>query len=152
MSVWVHSEDYKLENVKNLRVCSQKERSSTDLWSPLEATFAAASITHLNWTVGGQIVGNVGTSFWFGIKRWNLSVGVQCLAGKNSGSSVVKALIYFSTCLPPAAHLMEEDSVTSLPHQHEAVVEVMEAMEAMEVAGTATEKAAPLFWDIKWNV
>ncbi len=41
---------------------------------------------------------------------------------------------------------MEEDSVTSLPYQHEAVMEVMEVM------GTATEKAAPLFWDIKWNV
>lgn len=44
---------------------------------------------------------------------------------------------------------MEEDSVTSLPYQQEAAVE---AMEVMEVAGTATEKAAPLFWDIKWNV
>ncbi|XP_037641309.1 brevican core protein [Sebastes umbrosus] len=51
------------------------------------------------------------------------------------------------TCIP--SHSMEDDPVTSLPYQHE---EVMEAMEAMEVRGTATEKAAPLFWDIKWNV
>ncbi|XP_078107872.1 brevican core protein [Sander vitreus] len=41
-------------------------------------------------------------------------------------------------CIP--THSLEEDSVTSLPLQHE------------EVMGTATEKAAPLFWDIKWNV
>ena len=40
---------------------------------------------------------------------------------------------------------MEEDSVTSLPHQPE------EVMDAMEAVGTATEKAARLFWDIQWN-
>ncbi|XP_034729540.1 brevican core protein isoform X2 [Etheostoma cragini] len=42
------------------------------------------------------------------------------------------------TCIP--THLKEEDSVTSLPLQHE------------EVLSTAAEEAAPLFWDIKWNV
>lgn len=50
---------------------------------------------------------------------------------------------------------MEEDSVTSLPYQHEAVMKVMEVMDIMEVTevmDTATEKAAPLFWDIKWSV
>lgn len=41
---------------------------------------------------------------------------------------------------------MEEDPVTSRPHQREAVMDVM------EVKVTATEKAAPLFWDIKWSV
>ncbi|XP_019120249.2 brevican core protein isoform X3 [Larimichthys crocea] len=56
-------------------------------------------------------------------------------------------------CLP--THSMEEDSVTSLPYQHEAVMKVMEVMDIMEVTevmDTATEKAAPLFWDIKWSV
>ncbi|XP_032367309.1 brevican core protein isoform X1 [Etheostoma spectabile] len=42
------------------------------------------------------------------------------------------------TCIP--THLKEEDPVTSLPLQHE------------EVLSTAAEEAAPLFWDIKWNV
>lgn len=58
-------------------------------------------------------------------------------------------------CLTPPAHSMEEDSVTSLPYQHEAVMKVMEVMDIMEVTevmDTATEKAAPLFWDIKWSV
>ncbi|TKS82591.1 Brevican core protein [Collichthys lucidus] len=56
-------------------------------------------------------------------------------------------------CLP--THSMEEDLVTSLPYQHEAVMKVMEVMditEVTEVMDTATEKAAPLFWDIKWSV
>ncbi|KAE8289242.1 Brevican core protein Brain-enriched hyaluronan-binding protein [Larimichthys crocea] len=56
-------------------------------------------------------------------------------------------------CLP--THSMEENSVTSLPYQHEAVMKVMEVMDIMEVTevmDTATEKAAPLFWDIKWSV
>ncbi|KAM8735488.1 brevican core protein isoform 3-T3 [Acanthopagrus schlegelii] len=48
------------------------------------------------------------------------------------------------TCMP--THPMEEDPVTSRPHQREAVMDVM------EVKVTATEKAAPLFWDIKWSV
>ncbi|XP_076593416.1 brevican core protein isoform X2 [Chaetodon auriga] len=51
------------------------------------------------------------------------------------------------TCMP--THLMEADPVTSLPDQPEPVMEVMEVM---EVVGAATEKAAPQFWDIKWNV
>jgi len=41
--------------------------------------------------------------------------------------------------LPPLAHSVEDDSVNSQPDQHE------------EVMGEATEKAVPLFWDIKWN-
>nr|XP_020473068.1 brevican core protein-like isoform X7 [Monopterus albus] len=45
------------------------------------------------------------------------------------------------TCLP--AHSVGEESVTVLPPQPE---------DATEAAGAATEKAAPLFWDIKWNV
>uniref|UniRef100_UPI0037E78BE4 brevican core protein n=1 Tax=Semicossyphus pulcher TaxID=241346 RepID=UPI0037E78BE4 len=53
------------------------------------------------------------------------------------------------TCMP--THSVEEDSVTSLPHQQEAAVEAAEVMEVTEVMGTTTEKAAPLFWDIKWN-
>ncbi|XP_044213902.1 brevican core protein isoform X1 [Thunnus albacares] len=42
-------------------------------------------------------------------------------------------------CMP--THSVEEDSITSPPSQHEEVMEV-----------TTTEKAAPLFWDIKWNI
>ncbi|XP_035464940.1 brevican core protein isoform X1 [Scophthalmus maximus] len=45
------------------------------------------------------------------------------------------------TCMPP--HSMGQDSVTLLPHQHEEVIEVM---------STATDKATPLFSDIKWNL
>ncbi|XP_067366348.1 brevican core protein [Channa argus] len=44
------------------------------------------------------------------------------------------------TCTP--IHSVEEDTVLVL-HQHE---------DAMEIMGAATEKAAPLFWDIKWSV
>lgn len=58
----------------------------------------------------------------------------------------LNSLPYFSLRLPPPAHPMEEDPVTSRPHQREAVVDVM------EVKVTATAKAAPLFWDIKWSV
>ncbi|KAF7664036.1 hypothetical protein LDENG_00189980 [Lucifuga dentata] len=49
------------------------------------------------------------------------------------------------TCIPTLTDSMEEESVTSLPSQHEDLMEVMEVM------GTATEKATPLFWDINWN-
>ncbi|CAG6014407.1 unnamed protein product [Menidia menidia] len=41
------------------------------------------------------------------------------------------------TCM--STHPVEDDSVTSQPDQHQ------------EVRGAATEKAVPLFWDIKWN-
>ncbi|XP_045900937.1 brevican core protein isoform X2 [Micropterus dolomieu] len=74
---------------------------------------------------------------------------IKCLPGGQWEEPLI-------TCLP--THSMEEDSITSLPYQHEAAVEVMEVMEVMEVTevtevtGTATETAAPLFWDIKWNV
>ncbi|XP_039662098.1 brevican core protein [Perca fluviatilis] len=56
---------------------------------------------------------------------------IKCLPGGRWEEPLI-------TCIP--THSMEEDSVTSLPLQHE------------EVTGTATEKAAPRFWDIKWNV
>ncbi|XP_071325799.1 brevican core protein isoform X2 [Trachinotus anak] len=65
---------------------------------------------------------------------------IKCLPGGQWEEPMI-------TCLP--THSMEEAPVTLLPHQHEEVVEVMEVMEVM---GTATEKATPLFWDIKWNV
>ncbi|KAM4581347.1 brevican core protein [Odontesthes bonariensis] len=42
------------------------------------------------------------------------------------------------TCM--STHSVEDDSVTSQPDRHE------------EVMGEATEKAVPLFWDIKWNI
>ncbi|KAK2845077.1 hypothetical protein Q5P01_011736 [Channa striata] len=44
------------------------------------------------------------------------------------------------TCTP--IHSVEDDAVLVL-HQHEETTEIM---------GGATEKVAPLFWDIKWNV
>ncbi|XP_074540337.1 brevican core protein [Halichoeres trimaculatus] len=50
------------------------------------------------------------------------------------------------TCVQ--THSVEEDSVTPLPPQQEAAVE---AAEVEEATGATTEKAAPLFWDIKWN-
>ncbi|XP_049902622.1 brevican core protein [Epinephelus moara] len=62
---------------------------------------------------------------------------IKCLPGGQWEEPLI-------ACIPTP--LMEEDPVTSLPSQHEVV------MEAMEVMGSATEKAAPLFWDIKWNV
>ncbi|XP_022617739.1 brevican core protein-like [Seriola dumerili] len=65
---------------------------------------------------------------------------IKCLSGGQWEEPMI-------TCL--STHSLEEDPVTLLPHQHEEVVEVMEVMEVM---GTATEKATPLFWDIKWNV
>ncbi|XP_060905376.1 brevican core protein [Labrus mixtus] len=51
------------------------------------------------------------------------------------------------TCRP--THSVEENSVTPPPHQQEAFEE---AAEVMEVMGSTTEKAAPLFWDIKWDI
>ncbi|XP_059195139.1 brevican core protein isoform X2 [Centropristis striata] len=62
---------------------------------------------------------------------------IRCLPGGQWEDPLV-------TCIP--THSMEKDSVTSLPSHHE------EVLEAMEVRAAATEKAALLFWDIKWNV
>ncbi|XP_040900336.1 brevican core protein isoform X2 [Toxotes jaculatrix] len=62
---------------------------------------------------------------------------IKCLPGGQWEQPLI-------TCMP--THSVEVDSVTSPPHQHEEVMEVMEVM------GAATEKATPLFWDIKWNV
>ncbi|KAM9353601.1 LOW QUALITY PROTEIN: brevican core protein [Symphorus nematophorus] len=62
---------------------------------------------------------------------------IKCLPGGQWEEPLI-------TCM--SSHSMEEDSVTSLPHQPE------EVMEAVEVVGTATEKAARLFWDIQWNI
>lgn len=55
---------------------------------------------------------------------------IKCLPGGQWEEPLI-------TCM--STHTAEEDSVTSEPHQHE------------EVMGAATEKAAPLFWDIKWS-
>nr|XP_019961988.1 PREDICTED: brevican core protein-like [Paralichthys olivaceus] len=60
---------------------------------------------------------------------------IKCLPGGQWEEPLI-------TCTPPRS--VEEDVVTSLPHQPEEVV--------MEVTGAATERAAPLFWDIKWDV
>ncbi|KAM6995259.1 brevican core protein [Tautogolabrus adspersus] len=51
------------------------------------------------------------------------------------------------TCMP--THSFEKVSVTPPPHQQEASEE---AAEVMEVMGSTSETAAPLFWDIKWDV
>ncbi|XP_065814152.1 brevican core protein isoform X2 [Labrus bergylta] len=51
------------------------------------------------------------------------------------------------TCMP--THSVEENSVTPPPHQQEAFEEAAEVMEVMD---STTEKAAPLFWDIKWDI
>ncbi|XP_023144138.2 brevican core protein isoform X1 [Amphiprion ocellaris] len=58
---------------------------------------------------------------------------IKCLPGGQWEEPLI-------TCMP--THSVEEDSVTSHPDQHEDV---------MELQGAATEKATPLFWDIKWN-
>ncbi|XP_041648483.1 brevican core protein [Cheilinus undulatus] len=49
------------------------------------------------------------------------------------------------TCMP--THSVEDSSVTPLPDQQGAAVEAAEVMEAMS---PTTEKAAPLFWEIKF--
>ncbi|XP_047453972.1 brevican core protein isoform X2 [Mugil cephalus] len=61
---------------------------------------------------------------------------IKCLPGGQWEEPLI-------TCMPThSTHSIEEDSVTSHPDQHEEFMEVVRA----------TEKAAPLFWDINWNI